>query len=207
MIEKVKHFYSLKTTKILTVILLSFFSYIVLNIVCSLTTSLIVYGEITHKPYIYGQTFACKRSIFKTNTVFINITILRFSVFIFVKILFIYTISKMKNFFVFTNEYIKSILYTIMMIDFVYVVFHLLFSSEINWEFYFYSSFFIQGGVSLFFPSWIFFALSGILNIVAFRKNISDFVTLTEYYLFAFLSFFVQLGITYIVFGKIFYKN
>ncbi len=205
MIEKVRCFYSLKTTKILTIILLSFFLYMVLNVACSFLTSLVVSGEITHKPYIYGQVFACKRIIFNLNKVFAFRTILSFSIFIFIKISFIYTTSKMKNSFIFTDEYTKSILCTVIMIDFVYVVFHL-FSSEIDWEFYFYSSSFVQRGVSLFFPSWIFFAFSGFLNILVFRKNMNDFVILTKYFLFAFLSFFAQLGITYIVFGKIFYK-
>ncbi len=206
MIEKAKYFYSLKTTKILTIILLSFFLFIALNLICTYVTSVILERNFTKRPYIYGRSFLCKKNPFKMNAVFILRALLKMSIFISTRTLFFYMVSKIKNSFIFKDKYTKSLFYTVIMTDFVYVILHFLFSSESNWDFYFYSSYFIKGGLFLLIPSWVFFGISVVINIIVFRKNINDFVDLTKYCLFAFLSFFVQLGITYIVFGKIFYK-
>ena len=205
MIEKIKYFYSLKTTKILTIILLSFFLYIILNFICSFITFLIVYRDILHTPHFYGQATICVKNVFNITSVFVYRTTLRISIFIFLKASVLYAISQIKSSHM--DYYIKSIFCTIIMTDFVYVILHLLFSYRIDWDFYFYSSHFVGGGLSLFIPSWLFFGISGILNIIVFRKYINDFRTLTKYNLFALLSFFVQFGIAYIVFGKIFYKH
>ena len=189
------------------VVLLSFFLFIVLNLVCTYITSIILERNFTKRHYVYGRSFLCKKNPFKMNAIFIFRASLKISIFLFTRTFFLYMISKIKNSFIFKDKYTKSLFYTIIMTDFVYVILHFLFSSKLNWDFYFYSSYFIRGSLFLPISSWILFGISFILNIIVFRKNIEKFTLITKYTLFAMASFFLQLVVTYFFFGKIFYKN
>lgn len=205
--ENITLFLSKRTTKIFLIISLSFFTYMLINIVLSYGTTFILNGNIKEKISIYSQATLCNRSYnMATIVVFIHRFIYKVGIFIIIKALLFNMIIRIKEFSNITDLYIKPVLNTVIMTDFLYVILTLLIPSYIDWNAYFNTSYLIGNGLFLFIPSWIFLGISCILNFKIVNKRFENFKMTLVYLLFAFLSFLFQLSIVYLLFGKIFYK-
>jgi hypothetical protein len=188
-----------KMTWIFTMIFMSFFIYIIINLLIHYACYIFITGSISQYPSIYGRYYICSKG-------HISRTIWGIFIFLFFKAGFFLLCSILKSYTSSFWVHIQKLSCIVIMTDMVYVILFLCFSRTIDWNFYFNSSFLIRGHVALFAPNWVFFGLSTILNIAIFKKLTNNSISYFIWCLFmGFLSFFFQLFITYLVFGKLFY--